>query len=168
MNANVPAYPDSLIQRGADRSRGFEWELSGYILPNWQVNAAYSYIDARIVVDQDETLDGKRKENTAKNNANIWTRYDFAGNTPLSDLGIGLGVQYSGSKVPWFTREFTVPGYTVMDMAFYYTPSKSNTLQLALNIKNVLDKTYWIGAQNYLRMFPGAPRNYMLTATYKF
>lgn len=54
-----------------------------------------------------------------------------------------------------------------MDIAFYYTPSKAN-MQLALNINNVLDKTYWIGAQNYLRLFPGAPRNFMLTATYRF
>jgi iron complex outermembrane receptor protein len=54
-----------------------------------------------------------------------------------------------------------------MDMAFYYTPAKAS-MQLALNINNVFDTTYWIGAQNYLRLFPGAPRNFMLTATYKF
>jgi iron complex outermembrane recepter protein len=167
MNANLPAYPDSLVQRGADRSRGVEWELAGYILPNWQVNASYSYIDAQIIEDADATLNGKRKENTPANSGTLWTRYNFSGNTPLGDLGIGLGVQYSGSKVPWFTRAFEVPGYTIMDMAIYYTPAKAN-MQLALNVNNVFDKTYWIGAQNYLRLFPGAPRNFMLTATYKF
>ena len=35
-------------------------------------------------------------------------------------------------------------------------------------VNNIFDTTYWIGAQNYLRLFPGAPRNFMLTATYKF
>jgi iron complex outermembrane receptor protein len=167
MNANVPAYPDSLVQRGADRSRGVEWELAGYILPNWQVNASYSYIDARIVEDSDASLNGKRKENTPVNSANLWTRYNFSDETFLQDIGIGLGVQYSGSKVPWFTRAFEVPGYALVDMALYYTPSKAN-MQLALNVNNVFDTTYWIGAQNYLRLFPGAPRNFMLTATYKF
>jgi iron complex outermembrane receptor protein len=167
MNANVPAFPDSLVQRGADRSRGVEWELAGYILPNWQVNASYSYIDARIVEDSDASLNGKRKENAPVNSTNLWTRYNFSDATLLKDIGIGLGVQYSGGKVPWFTRAFEVSGYTLFDMAVYYSPSKAN-MQLALNVNNIFDTTYWIGAQNYLRLFPGAPRNFMLTATYKF
>ena len=167
INANLPAYPDSLVQRGADRSRGIEVELAGYVLPNLQVNVSYSYIDAVIIEDANEELNGMRKENTPANSATLWTRYNFPGNTALRDLGVGLGVQYSGSKVPWFTRTFEVPAYTIMDMAIYYTPSKAN-IQLALNVNNVFDKTYWIGAQNYLRLFPGAPRNFMLTATYKF
>jgi iron complex outermembrane receptor protein len=37
-----------------------------------------------------------------------------------------------------------------------------------MNINNVFNKTYWLGAQNYLRLFPGAPRNLMLTASYRF
>lgn len=167
MNANLPAYPDSLVQRGADRSRGIEFELAGYILSNWQVNASYSYIDAIIKADGDVTLEGKQKENVPTNSASLWTRYNFSDQTILQHVGLGLGVQYSGSKVPWFTRSFEVPGYTIMDMAIYYTPSRAN-MQLALNINNVFDTSYWIGAQNYLRLFPGAPRNYMLTATYKF
>jgi iron complex outermembrane receptor protein len=93
-------------------------------------------------------------------------RYNFS-QPALRDIGVGLGVQYSGAKVPWFTRAFEVPDYTVLDLAVYYTPSKAN-MQLALNVNNVLNTTYWIGAQNYLRLFPAAPRNFMLTATYKF
>lgn len=166
INANLPEFPDSLVQRGADRSRGIEWELSGYILPDLQVNASYSHIDARIVEDRDETLNGERKENTPASSANIWMRYNFS-QAALRDLGVGIGAQYSGSKVPWFTRAFEVPGYTIMDLAIFYTPSKAN-MQLALNVNNVFNTTYWVGAQNYLRLFPGAPRNFMLTATYKF
>jgi iron complex outermembrane receptor protein len=167
MNANVPAFPDSLIQRGADRSRGFEIDVAGFILSNWQVNASYSYIDARVLEDSKPELSGARKENTPFNSANLWTRYNFTKGSVLNGLGIGIGVQHSGEKVPWFTRAFKVPAYTILDAAVYYTPGKSN-MQLAFNMNNVLDQTYWIGAQNYLRLFPGAPRNMMLTATYKF
>ena len=166
INANLPEYPDSLVQRGADRSRGVEWELAGYLLPGLQLTASYSHIDARIIEDDDEALRGKRKENTPVNSANVWMRYNFS-QAALRDIGVGFGVQYSGAKVPWFTRAFEVPGYTVLDLALYYTPSKAN-MQLAVNVNNVLNTTYWIGAQNYLRLFPAAPRNVMLTATYKF
>ncbi|MCU0324066.1 MAG: TonB-dependent receptor [Spirosomaceae bacterium] len=167
MNANDPTQPDLLVQRGADRSRGFETDLAGYILPNWQINASYSFIDAKIMADANEALVGQRKENVAKHSGNIWTRYNFGGSSKLKDLGIGAGLNAQGSRIPWFSRAFEVPAFATLDAAIYYNPSKSN-VQMALNMNNILDKTYWIGAQNYTRLFPGAPRNFILTATYKF
>jgi iron complex outermembrane receptor protein len=167
MNANDPANPDLLITRGSERSRGIEWDMAGYITPNWQINASYSYIDAVITNDRDETLIGARKQNTPKHSANLWTRYNFNSSSALKDLGIGFGVQHQGDKVPWFTRSFIVPAFTIFDAAIYYTPFKSN-IQLALNASNLFNKTYWLGAQNYLRLFPGAPRNATLTLTFKF
>ena len=167
MNANVPDFPDSMVTRGAERSRGFEMDITGYLLPNWQVYASYSYIDARIMEDNNPQLKGARKQNTPYNSANLWTRYNFTGRSVLKDLGIGLGVQHNGNRVPWFDRSFTTPAYTLLDAALYYTPGKGN-MQIAFNVSNTLNKTYWIGAQNYQRLFPGAPRNVMLTATYTF
>jgi len=167
MNANDPENPDLLVTRGAERSRGFECDLAGYITPDWQINASYSYIDAKITNDQNTSLIGARKQNTPKNSANLWTRYNFGADTALKALGVGLGMQYQSSKVPWFTRDFTLPDFTVFDAAVYYKPNNSN-MQVALNAGNLLNKTYWLGAQNYLRLFPGAPRNFTLTITYKF
>ncbi|RUT72295.1 TonB-dependent siderophore receptor [Flavobacterium cupreum] len=167
MNANDPVNPDLLVTRGAERSRGFECDLAGYLTPDWQINASYSYIDAKITNDRDLSLIGARKQNTPKNSANLWTRYNFAADSALKDLGIGFGMQYQSSKIPWFTRDFTLPDFTLFDAALYYKPIISN-LQIALNAGNLLNKTYWLGAQNYLRLFPGAPRNFSLTVTYKF
>ena len=167
LNANLSAFPDSLVTRGAERSRGFEMDVAGYLLPNWQINASYSYIDAIIVSDDEASLVGARKQNTPRHSGNLWTRYNFGPNSALSDLGIGFGMQHSGSKIPWFSRAFAVPAYTLFDMALYYTPAKSS-VQVALNINNLTNQTYWVGAQNYLRLFPGAPRNTMLTLTYRF
>ncbi|MEN2401154.1 TonB-dependent siderophore receptor [Flavobacterium sp. MC2016-06] len=166
MNANDPANPDLLVTRGGERSRGFECDLAGYITRDWQINASYSYIDAEITNDQNPALIGARKQNTPKNSANLWTRYNFASGSALQDLGVGFGMQYQSSKVPWFTRDFTLPDFTIFDAALYYKPSKS--MQVAVNGGNLLNKTYWLGAQNYLRLFPGSPRNVTLTVTYKF
>lgn len=167
MNANDPASPDLLTTRGAERSRGFECDLAGYITPDWQINASYSFIDAEIIQDQNPALIGARKQNTPKNSANLWTRYNFGSDTALKDLGVGFGLQYQSSKVPWFTRDFTLPDFTIFDAALFYKPNKSN-IQIAVNAGNLLNKTYWLGAQNYLRLFPGSPRNASLTVTYKF
>ncbi|WP_417942315.1 TonB-dependent siderophore receptor [Flavobacterium sp. RS13.1] len=167
MNANDPVNPDLLVTRGSERSRGFECDLAGYITPDWQINASYSYIDAKITNDHNASLIGARKQNTPKNSANLWTRYNFKSDTVLKDLGVGLGMQYQSSKIPWFTRDFTIPDFTIFDAAVYYKPEKSN-IQIAINAGNIFNRTYWLGAQNYLRLFPGAPRNATLTVTYKF
>ncbi len=166
INANNPSEPDELIQRGADRSRGFEAEFSGHIFPQWHIYGGYSYIDAKILDDTNPDLVGKRKENTSKNSVNIWTRYNFSNIELIKDFGIGAGMLYQSSKVPWFTRSFELPAYTTIDAALYYSPAK--TVQLSFNLNNITNKVYWIGAQNYLRLFPGTPRNYLLTAIYKF
>lgn len=167
INANNPAEPDELIQRGADRSRGFEAEFTGYILPQWHVYGGYSYIDAKIMNDANAALNGLRKENTSKNSVNIWTRYNFSNSILLKNVGVGLGMLYQSSKIPWFTRSFELPAYVTLDAALYYSAFRSK-VNFALNVNNISNETYWIGAQNYLRLFPGAPRNYLLTATYKF
>jgi iron complex outermembrane receptor protein len=166
VNANNPAEPDQLIQRGADRSRGFETELTGYIFPQWHIYAGYSYIDAKVLDDSNPSLIGLAKENTSKNSVNLWTRYNFSATRVLKGFGIGTGILYQSKKIPWFTRSFELPAYATWDAALYYSIPQSR-LQLALNVNNITNRTYWIGAQNYLRLFPGAPRNYLFTATYK-
>lgn len=167
INANNPAEPDELIQRGADRSRGFEAEFTGYIVPQWHIYGGYSYIDANVLNDSNADLNGKRKENTSKNSVNIWTRYNFSNIKALRNFGVGLGMLYQSSKVPWFTRSFELPSCATVDAALYYSPFRSK-VQFSINVNNITNTSYWIGAQNYLRLFPGAPRNYLITATYKF
>lgn len=168
MSANDPSQPDLLVQRGADRSRGVELDITGNVLDNLQIYASYSYIDAIIVNDAKADLVGKRKENVPEHSANVWVRYNLPQKGMFKDFGVGLGIQHQSSRTPWFTRDFEVPAFTVLDAGVYYNPIANNNIQLTLKINNILDETYWLGAQNYTRLFPAAPRNFMLTATYKF
>lgn len=163
INANDPVNLDLLRQRGAETYRGIEADVTGYVLPNLQVNLAYAYLDAKIV-DDNEPLIGLRKENTPRNNFSFWGRYDFSIRA-LDGIGLGLGANHVGEKIPWYTREFMIPAYTVLDAAIYY---KLDNMQLALNVNNLLDTKYWLGAINYTRLYPAAPRNLMLNVTFDF
>ncbi|SDC12119.1 TonB-dependent siderophore receptor [Pedobacter soli] len=165
MNANDPLDVNRLIERGAQRSRGFEFEASGFISANWQFNTGYSYIDAIIQDDFNPALIGQRVQNTPKHSASLWTRYNLE-TIKLKGIGFGAGVQYSGTKLPLYIRDFELPAYTLFDAAIYYSPVGSK-VQLAANLNNILNKTYWVGAQNYLRLFPGTPRNIMFNVTYR-
>ncbi|CAH0260931.1 MULTISPECIES: TonB-dependent receptor [unclassified Pedobacter] len=165
MNANDPLDVNRLIERGAQRSRGVEFEASGFIRSNWQFNAGYSYVDAIIKDDFNPDLIGQRVQNTPKHSASLWTRYNFE-TLKLKGIGFGAGLQYSGTKLPLYIRDFVLPAYTLLDAALYYSPAGSK-VQLAVNMNNILNKTYWVGAQNYLRLFPGTPRNVMFNVTYR-
>jgi iron complex outermembrane receptor protein len=43
-----------------------------------------------------------------------------------------------------------------------------NKMQVQLNINNLTNKTHWVGGYDYLRAFPGAPRNLLATVSYTF
>jgi len=154
-------------ERGADRSQGFEMDITGFVSNNFQISGSYGYIDAKIVADENIELIGQRKEATPQHTANLWAKYDFGSNTALDGISLGLGLPYSGDKLGWYDRDLELPAYTVSDFALYYRPSAQN-LEFTLKINNLLDATYWTGAINATRLFSGTPRNFMFTTNYKF
>ena len=162
---------DNLTTRGEQRSRGFETDISGYVLPNLQLIASYGFNDAEIVEDAIEEFIGERIGGAPKHNASFWGRYDFT-NPALEGIGVGFGAQYIGERYTWYnptyaTDRVLLPEYIVADAALYYKPANTD-IQLTLKVNNVFDKTYWLGGLNPSRLGPGAPRNFLFTAAYKF
>ncbi|WP_400073324.1 TonB-dependent siderophore receptor [Zobellia russellii] len=162
---------DNLTTRGEQRSRGFEMDVSGYIASNFQLTASYGFADAEIIEDAIEEFIGEPIGGAPKHNANIWGRYDFTNQT-LKGIGIGLGAQYMDERYTWYnptydTDRLLLPSYTVFDAAVYYKPNNTG-MQLTLKFNNLFDETYWLGGLNPSRLGPGAPRNVLLNATYKF
>ncbi len=163
---------DNLTTRGEQRSRGFETDISGYVLPNLQLTASYAYTDATIEEDAVEEFIGERIGGAPKHNANFWGRYDFDSSTTLKGIGIGLGAQYVDERYTWYnptyaTGRVLLPEYTIFEGAIYYKPNNTN-MQLTLKVNNLFNETYWLGGLNPSRLGPGAPRNVLLNATYNF
>ena len=163
--------PDNLTTRGEQRSRGFEMDISGYVSPNFQLTASYGYNDATIEEDFIEDFVGERIGGAPEHNANFWGRYDFMNKT-LKGIGIGLGAQYVDERFTWYNPSYAtdrvlLPEYTVFDGAIYYKPNSSG-MQLTIKFNNLFNDTYWLGGLNPSRLGPGAPRNILLNAAYKF
>ncbi len=162
---------DNLTTRGEQRSRGFEMDISGYVSPNFQLIASYGYNNAEIVEDAIEEFIGERIGGAPRHNANFWGRYDFT-NKSLKGIGLGFGAQYMDERFTWYnptyaTNRVLLPDYTVFDAAVYYRPNNTG-MQLTLKVNNLFDETYWLGGLSPDRLGPGAPRNVLLNATYKF
>ncbi|MEM0991389.1 MAG: TonB-dependent siderophore receptor [Bacteroidota bacterium] len=162
---------ETLTTRGEQRSIGFETDISGYISPNFQLVASYGFNNAEIVEDAIEEFIGERIGGSPQHNANIWARYDFTDKI-LKGIGIGFGAQYVSERFTWYnptydTDRVLLPEYTVLDAALYYRPNNTG-IQIILKVNNLLDETYWLGGLNPSRLGPGAPRNLLLTVSYRF
>ena len=150
-----------MTEGGTERNKGLEIDVMGRILPNWLVNAGYAYNDSKVT---DQKRGTYRKDNAPKHTFNLWTRFDVKEGF-FKNLGVGAGLNYSAEKISWQEPDLVLPDYTIVDAAVYY---KIKDMQLSFNINNIFNKTYWLGAFNYPRLFPGTPRNVMFTVRYTF
>lgn len=167
-SANAPENLDLMQQIGEEKAKGIEFDVTGNILPNWNLIVAYSYNDAKITdagsKATDQVLVNVQKPNAPKNQGSVWTKYTFV-NQSLKGLGIGLGGNFVTERNMSLSTTQTLPGYVVLNGAIYY---KIDKFQFQVNLNNLAGKTYWVGGYDYLRLFPGAPRNFMSTISYTF
>ncbi len=152
-----------LIQRGGEESKGVEIDVNGKISRNLSVTANYAYNIAKITESADESLEGQIKENAPKHSGGFFANYNFTENF-LDGVNFNLGTSFVTERNT-FEQSLQLPGYMVWDTGLSY---KVNKVKLALTLNNIFDKTHWVGGYSYTRLFPGAPRNYLLSVGYTF
>lgn len=165
-NASNPGNPDLLMQIGEEEAKGVEVDVTGQIMPHWDVIVAYAYNDAVITEAGKTDLDliGVQKPNAPKNQGSIWTKYTIPTGR-IKGLGIGAGGNFVTQRNISLSKVQTLPGYALLNAALYY---KVNKVQVQFNMNNLTNKTHWVGGYDYLRLFPGAPRNWQATVSYTF
>lgn len=167
-NADDAANPERLVQIGEEEAKGFELDITGNILPNWSLVAGYAFNDAQFINSDDPAEIGRQKPNAPRHMANLWTKYIF-NKGPYEGLGFGAGYNFVserfGSIVASGANPTTFPSYGLFDAAVYYSLNK---VQIQLNVNNLFNKTHWVGGYDFIRAFPGAPRNVMTTVSYTF
>jgi iron complex outermembrane receptor protein len=167
-SANAVDNPNLMQQIGEEKAKGVEFDMTGNILPNWNMILTYSYNDAKITdagsKTTDQVLVNLQKPNAPKNQGSLWTKYTFVNNA-LSGFGVGLGGNFVAERNLSLNNTQTLPGYTILNGAIYY---KIDKFQFQVNLNNLANKRYWVGGYDYLRLFPGAPRNFMATISYTF
>lgn len=167
-NADDPVNPDRLVQIGEEEARGFELDIAGNITDNWSIVAGYAYNDAKFTQSDDPAEIGRQKPNAPRHMGNLWTKYILKDGR-YKGVGFGLGYNFVserfGSIVASGANPTEFPSYGLFDAAFYYNLNK---VQIQVNVNNVFDKTHWVGGYDFIRAFPGAPRNVMTTVSYTF
>jgi len=139
------------------RVTGLEVGLSGRVTPKWSIAGGYAHQDGEVSSNQSATVrTGATLAQTPSNTFSLWNRYDF---TPKLGAGIGIinrdDMFAATEDVVTPTNNVTLPGYTRVDAAVFFT--LSGKLSAQLNVENLLDEAYYLNADNN-NITPGAPR----------
>ncbi|MCW9707077.1 TonB-dependent receptor [Fodinibius salsisoli] len=154
---------DSLEQRGAEESKGIELDINGQVNRNLSLTANYAYNEAKITKSDDESLIGTIKENAPRHSGGFFANYAFYNNA-LNGLNINVGGNFVTERNT-FEQTLQLPGYMVWDAGLSY---KMNKVKVSFTLDNVFDKTHWVGGYSYVRLYPGTPRNYLMSVAYTF
>jgi catecholate siderophore receptor len=147
---------------GAQKIRGFETALTGYITPEWQSVLGYSYTDARITSASSPTIvPGNRVQLVPYNQLSLWNKYQI---NPT--WAAALGVIYFSDSFASSDDSVRLPGFVRVDAAVYAKIDEMWRVQL--NIDNIFNKGYWATADGNNNISPGQPRTFRLTALARF
>ena len=163
VNANDIGNPNLYIQQGEDRSRGVETELNGSINANLDVAVSYAYCLAKVITSKIAAQEGMLVENAPKNESNSWIKYTFHDGN-LKGFGIAVGHRQVGERNT-LEEGIQLPGYVILNAGLRYAYKNFN---VAFNVNNIFNKTYWLGAYNNVNKWPGMPVNCMVQLGYEF
>ncbi|MCC2973599.1 TonB-dependent siderophore receptor [Massilia sp. IC2-476] len=149
------------VAAGAQRSAGWEAELSGEVLPGWQVMGGYTNTRTKYLRDTAANTGQPLRSIDPRHQLRIFTSYspDRAG----KGWTVGGGVQVqSDSYVRSGTVTSTQGGYTVANAMLGYRFSEK--LGIQVNVNNLFDKVYYKKfAPTGISYYYGDPRNVTLS-----
>lgn len=163
-NAPIATYLALSRAVGEAETRGIEFDVSGEIVPGWNVIGAYSYMPfAKSIKDEtDPTVVGNRLNNAPKHNGSLWTTYEFQQGEYLKGLKFGAGMQAVSQREIGYYETAQAPGYAIMNlMASKAWQVGKTKLTAQLNVDNLLDKTYYQSIYSYGPTYYGNPRTFM-------
>lgn len=146
------------IQVGAQRARGFEYDLTSQITRGWTVVAGYAYNKPVITADNTYRV-GNYLLSAPRNSGSVWTTYELQGGFARG-LGLGAGVFAVGQRWGDLENSFIVPGYARVDGSVFYKFYQREKVRwrLSVNINNIGDRTYYDGVRGRLGIVPGPAR----------
>lgn len=154
-NAQAPGpVAGTVVQTGAERSRGIELGLERNVTDRWQISAGYAYQKAEIRERTSACNPATANCEVAlvpRHSFSLWNRYDVT-----SRLGLGLGVIARSKSFASIDNKVKLPGYARVDAAAFFDLGKG--IEAQVNVENLFNADYFPTAHNNNNIAPGAPR----------
>jgi catecholate siderophore receptor len=156
-----PNDPTRIVQTGSQGTTGFEVGLNGSVKRNWRIAGGYAKQNAFIVSATTAARAGAQVAQVPHHTFSLWNHYQIH-----PKLGAGLGIIHRSNMFAAVDNTVTLPGYTKLDGAVYYSLTERWSLQV--NLENVLNRKYYINADGNNNISPGCPRSARLGLTVNF
>ncbi|MBS1794267.1 MAG: TonB-dependent siderophore receptor [Acidobacteria bacterium] len=160
-----PLDPTRLILVGEQRTDGLELTVSGAPLEKLDVVAGYSLLDARILksntISGGVSLQGKIAPLTPRSSGNLWLTYGLPRGFRLGFGGYARSKSFTSAN-----NLVTLPGYARLDASLAWRGEKH--YEIALNLKNVLNRRYYETSNGDNNIMPGAPVSGSVTFRYRW
>lgn len=154
--------PQYRIQIGEHYSRGLEFTINSCISRGLALELSYAYTEGEVRKTNDIKIPvGSKLANVPNHRFNIWgsyTLYDGA----LRGLSWGGGCFASSKSFGNTANSIVLPAYVTADIFVAYT--KQN-YKFALNVKNITNQRYYLGAQASNLLTPAAPRSVVFSTS---
>jgi catecholate siderophore receptor len=163
-NVIVPSPDDPAVSLlvDAQRTKGLELELNGYLTREWSIAGGYAYQDGRITRSISATARaGAALAQLPKHSISLWNKYDF---TPR--VAAALGVIHRGDVFTATDNLVVLPNWTRVDAAVYYQLTLMFRAQI--NVENLFDEGYYLYAHSNTNITPGSPRAVRFALTTRF
>lgn len=151
---------------GEQRNRGIEWSFFGSPIENVRLMGGMSYIKPELTKTQKGESNGHIAQGVPKMQAKLGAEWDTQvsqGILTLSGNATAVSKQYINQS-----NTLHVPGRTLLDVGARYSTKISNhPVTFRASINNLTNKAYW-GMPQLSDLVLGAPRTYMLSASYDF
>jgi catecholate siderophore receptor len=156
-----PNNPTAIIQTGSQRTNGFEIGVNGSITRDWSVAGGYSYQDAFITSATTAALAGKQVGQVPHHTFSLWNKYQI-----IPKLSAGLGIINRSDMFAAVDDTVTLPGYTRVDAAVFYSFDEHWRLQA--NFENLFNQKYYANADSNTNISPGSPFGARVGLTARF
>lgn len=168
-----PTNPTQQRAIGEAETHGLEFDITGEVLPGWNIIAAYTYLPfAEITKDFDRTggtgNQGNRLFLAPENTGSLWSTYEFESGY-FKGLKFGAGALAVGPRQGNAANDYQLPGFVTANlMASYQLKVGASKITAQLNIDNLLDKRYFAGTNSGNFITPGAPRTFLGSVRIEF
>lgn len=156
-----PNDPSRIVQTGSQRSKGLEIGLNGGLTRDWSIAGGYAYQNAFITSATTAALAGKRVGQVPRHTVSLWNKYQI-----VPKLSGGLGIIYRSDMFASIDNAVTLPGYTRIDAAVFYSFNEHWRLQA--NFENLFNRKYFANADSNTNISPGAPRGARVGLTARY
>ncbi|MEZ9468967.1 TonB-dependent siderophore receptor [Vibrio lentus] len=159
------------IQVGEVVSQGAEVSGRWFATENFDIAAAYTYVDMEITEDTSNGLEGTTPIYVPEHTANLWANYNvFTG--MLAGSRLSAGARYVGEmQMDASNTQGKVPSYTVVDLSVGYDlGAASETLSGAtanLAVNNIFNEEYY-ACYDQSNCWFGAEQSVELSVNYEF